>query len=101
MFKSLALAAILGGALACCKCGAVYAAPATVTLAVSNMYCATCPLAVKKALSRVEGVTAVEVNFDKKEATVAFDDQKATVQTLTKATADAGFPSSPKEGASK
>lgn len=93
MLKSLALASLLGAALACCKCSTAEAAPKTVTLAVSNMYCATCPVALKKALSRVDGVTAVDVSFDKKETTVTFDDQKATVEALAKATTDAGFPS--------
>ncbi len=57
------------------------------------MHCSVCPITVKKALSGVSGVSKVEVNFDKKEATVTFDDAKTSVNTLIKATTDAGYPS--------
>ncbi|MDE3108877.1 MAG: heavy-metal-associated domain-containing protein [Acidobacteriota bacterium] len=43
------------------------------------MTCAACPITVKKALSRVEGVNSVNVNFDKKQATVTFDDAKTGI----------------------
>jgi mercuric ion binding protein len=33
------------------------------------------------------------VNFDKKEATVTFDDTKTSVSALTKATGEVGYPS--------
>lgn len=72
------------------------AAPQTVTLSVLSMYCAACPITVKKALSRVEGVSKVETDFAKKEVTVSFDDAKANVEVLTKAPSNAGFPSTPK-----
>ncbi len=71
----------------------VWAAPKTVTLTVSNMTCATCPITVKMALTRVNGVSTAKVDFNKKEAVVTFDDDKTTVAALTKATTDAGFPS--------
>jgi periplasmic mercuric ion binding protein len=66
----------------------------TVTLEVKNMTCAVCPITVKKALERVPGVTDVKVDFDKKTASVSFDPVKANLAELTKATADAGYPSS-------
>ncbi|EOY2310890.1 mercury resistance system periplasmic binding protein MerP [Escherichia coli] len=75
----------------------VWAATQTVTLAVPGMTCAACPITVKKALSKVEGVSKVDVGFEKREAVVTFDDTKASVQRLTKATADAGYPSSVKQ----
>lgn len=50
-----------------------------------------------QALSKVEGVSKVDVGFEKREAVVTFDDTKASVQKLTKATADAGYPSSVKQ----
>ncbi len=70
-----------------------WAAPKTVTLAVPSMDCPVCPLTVKKALGKVPGVTHSEVNFDKRQATVTFDDTKASVQALTQATRNAGYPS--------
>ncbi|HZR70135.1 MAG TPA: mercury resistance system periplasmic binding protein MerP [Burkholderiales bacterium] len=72
------------------------AAPRTVALDVPSMYCETCPITVKKALSRVPGVSDVKVSFEKKEAVVTFDDAKASVEALTRATANAGFPSKPR-----
>jgi mercuric ion binding protein len=72
---------------------AAWAAPQTVTLAVPSMNCATCPITIKKALSKVEGVSKVDVTFEPREAVVTFDDAKTSVQNLTKATEDAGYPS--------
>jgi mercuric ion binding protein len=66
----------------------------TVTLDVQNMTCAVCPITVKKALERVPGVTDAKVDFDKKTASISFDPDKASTDTLTNATADAGYPSS-------
>ncbi|CAJ0723258.1 mercury resistance system periplasmic binding protein MerP [Ralstonia pickettii] len=74
----------------------VWAATQTITLSVPGMTCAACPITVKKALSKVEGVSHVDVTFEKREAVVTFDDAKASVQKLTKATEDAGYPSSVK-----
>ncbi len=70
-----------------------WAAIKTVTLSVSGMTCATCPITVKKALNRVKGVAKVEVNLAKMQAVVTYDDAKTTVEALTKATANAGYPS--------
>ncbi|MCR6496512.1 mercury resistance system periplasmic binding protein MerP [Thermomonas sp. S9] len=72
------------------------AATRSVTLDVPGMTCPACPITVKKALSRVDGVSRIEVNFDRREAVVTFDDAKTNVAALTKATADAGYPSSVK-----
>ena len=66
----------------------------TVTLAVENMSCAACPITVRKALEKVPGVAKVKVDFDTKTATVTFDPAKTKVETLTRATTEAGYPSS-------
>jgi len=47
-------------------------------------------------LSKVKGVTKADVSFEKREAVVTFDDAQTKVEALLKATADAGYPSSPK-----
>lgn len=77
-----------------------FAATKTVTLSIPSMTCRVCPITVKKALNAVPGVSRVDVNFDKKDAVVSFDDSKTSVTALTKATADAGYPSKP-EGKAK
>jgi mercuric ion binding protein len=66
----------------------------TVTIDVQNMTCALCPITVKNALERVPGVTDAKVDFDKKTASISLDPDKANPAALTKATADAGYPSS-------
>ena len=70
-----------------------FAAPETVTLFVPGMNCPVCPITVKKALTRVKGVSSVTVDYPRKQATVNFDDQRATIETLMQATANAGYPS--------
>ena len=72
---------------------ALAAPPQSVTLAVENMTCGTCPIVVKKALLRVQGVSSTTVDFEKKTVTVTFDPDKVTAANLTKATTEAGFPS--------
>lgn len=74
----------------------VWAATKTVTLSVPGMTCAVCPITVKKALTKVDGVRTVEVSFEKRQAIVTFDDAKTRVQALIQATTDAGYPSSVK-----
>lgn len=63
-----------------------------VTLAIDKMFCPLCGNAVKKALNRVPGVEDVQVDMDRKVATVRYDGTRATVDDLTRATAKAGFP---------
>ena len=71
----------------------VWAASRTVALAIPGMTCAACPITLKIALKRVAGVTAATVNFEKRQATVTFDDAKTNIETLIRATSDAGYPS--------
>jgi len=66
----------------------------TVNLKVENMWCATCPMIVRRALEQVEGVSEVQVSFRSKTATVAFDPSRCDAAKLTTATAAHGFPSS-------
>lgn len=72
---------------------ATFSAQKTVTLSVPTMDCAACPITVKKALQQVGGVSQASVNFDQRQASVTFDDTKTTVQALTQATRNAGYPS--------
>lgn len=73
-----------------------WAATQTVTLSVPGMTCAACPFTVKRALTKVDGVQKVEVSYEKLAAVVTFDDTKTTVEALTKATENAGYPSAVK-----
>lgn len=89
---SLALATIAGN---------VEAADRTVTLAVKNMSCVTCPIMVKTALKRVPGVRDAKVDFKTKLAVVSFDDTKTNAKALAKASTDVGFPASVKPASVK
>jgi len=81
-----ALTAVLGSP--------AWAAMQTVTLSVPGMTCAACPITVKTALSRVDGVEATVISFEERLARVRFDDTKTTVDALIRATENAGYPSS-------
>ena len=71
----------------------VWAAAKTVTLSVKGMTCAACPITVKKALSKVNGVSRVDIQFEKRLAVVTFDNNKTGIPALTQATKNAGYPS--------
>ena len=73
---------------------AVAGETSTATLDVSNMTCSVCPITVRKALEKVPGVDSAKIDLKAHRAVVAFDPAKTTPELLTKATTDAGFPSS-------
>jgi mercuric ion binding protein len=81
---------------AACFSVSAFAATKTVTLSVDGMTCAACPITVKKALDKVNGVEKVDVSLEKKEAVVTFDDAKTKVEALLDATKNAGYPSTVK-----
>lgn len=78
-------------ALAAALSAPAWAATKTVTLSVPGMTCAACPITVKKALIKVDGVQKAEVSYEKREAVVTFDDAKTSAEALTKATENAGY----------
>lgn len=77
---------------------AAFALPAwpaqqTVTLSIPAMNCATCPITVKKALTRLDGVIDVKSVLSKRETKVVFDDARVNRAAITHATKEAGFSS--------
>lgn len=70
----------------------LYAAQRTAILSVPGMTCAACPIVVKKAISRIDGVIKTEVDFNKRQAVVTYDDAKANIDQVMQATANAGYP---------
>lgn len=73
-----------------------HAASKTVTLSVPEMNCAACPITIKKVLSKIEGVSQIEVSAKTREAVVTYDDTQTSVPALTAATANVGYPSTVK-----
>lgn len=96
MIRHLVAAAALALAL---SPWAAQAAEKTVVLNVKNANCELCAPIVKKSLTRVKGVKAVEVKqadqMADPVATVTFDDAVTNVPALIAATTDAGYPSHP------
>jgi len=64
----------------------------TVSFTIEKMTCATCPVAVKKAMQRVDGVEDVEVDYDLKTATVTFDASVTSANEIGNASTNVGFP---------
>jgi len=75
---------------------AARAAEKTVVLDVDNATCELCAPIIKKTLSRVSGVKAVQVAGatanSRAVATVTFDDASADVSKLIAASTNAGYP---------
>jgi mercuric ion binding protein len=92
-WKGDSMRKLLIALLAAIPLAVLAATPKTVTLAVQNMTCELCPITVKKSLEKVPGVSAVKVDFDRKTAIVTYDADKAQPEALTKATTNAGYPS--------
>ena len=63
----------------------------TLTLPVEGMTCASCVLRVEKALKKVEGVQAANVNLASENVTLTFDGTKADLARLSSAVEDAGY----------
>lgn len=59
------------------------------------MTCGSCAVAVKKALTSVEGVKKVDVSLDQNRATVIYEDSQATEKQLRDAINKSGFKAEP------
>ncbi len=69
-----------------------FAGERTITFAVDNMTCASCPYIVKSSMEGVLGVAKVAVSFRAKTATVIFDDAKTNTDAIATASVNAGYP---------
>ncbi len=68
----------------------------TVTLTVDKMTCSVCPITVKKALKKLDGVDKVVAKYEGKGngwARVSFDPDKVEIEDLIFTTEMAGYPS--------
>ena len=63
----------------------------TVTIKVDGMKCAKCSASVTKALKATEGVEDAQVNSEKGEAVIKFDDQKLNEAKLREVINSTGF----------
>jgi Cu+-exporting ATPase len=65
------------------------------TIPIEGMHCASCVLRVENSLKKVAGVTGASVNLATEQATVAFDPQSCTLDSLYQAVEDAGYHARP------
>lgn len=63
----------------------------TVGLTIEGMTCGGCAVSAKMALTRLPGVTKAEVSYEKKEAIVAYDPAKVTVEEMIAAIKTLGY----------
>ncbi|WP_048987258.1 mercury resistance system periplasmic binding protein MerP [Burkholderia cenocepacia] len=82
-------------ALAATLSAPAWAAVKTVALSVPGMTCAACPVTVRAALERVDGVKDIAV-IGETDIKVTYDDARTNVAALINATKNAGYPSSVK-----
>jgi len=61
------------------------------TLKIQGMTCNHCVMRVSKALKAVPGVQDAQVDLQKAEAAITYDDAKVTTETLSSAVVDAGY----------
>jgi len=101
LLTKIATAILLAGLSVVVAANPATAAPTTLaadnsqqiqTFAIDKMTCAACPITVHKAMSKVAGVKSVDVNFDAKTATVAFDPAVVTVDEIARSSTNAGYP---------
>jgi len=88
-------------AVAVFAAGSLNAAPdgeETVSFTVEKMTCATCPIAVRKAMERVDGVKEVTVDLDSKTAVVTYDAAMTDAIAIGAASTDVGFPATVRDG---
>lgn len=62
------------------------------SFAIANMTCPTCPITVKTAMSKVNGVRSVKVDLNSKTATVEFDPTVTNAAAIAAASTNAGYP---------
>lgn len=61
------------------------------TLKIEGMECDHCVLRVGRAIASVSGVTEVDVNLEKKEAIVEFEEARTDLEKIKAAVREAGY----------
>lgn len=81
----------LGAALVTASDQVEAQAQARVTLHVEGMHCATCPITVRVAVSRLAGVRDVTVSLEQARAVVSYDPARVTPARIIQAIEEAGY----------
>jgi copper chaperone CopZ len=75
--------------------GVAMAKEATAQMKVPAMDCAACTVVIKKALTQTKGVKNVDLNVEKRTATVVYEDTEVTQAEIQKTLEKAGFKTEP------
>src|SRR5437868_10548221 len=70
--------------------GVAMAKDATAEMKVPAMDCAACTVVIKKALTQTKGVKTIDLNVEKRTATVVFEDTQVTQAEIQKTIEKAG-----------
>ncbi|HEX7628196.1 MAG TPA: cation transporter [Candidatus Methanoperedens sp.] len=62
-----------------------------IRIKIEGMMCGHCQASATKAISSVNGVSAVDVSLKDKEANVTYDPKKTNADTIKAAIVDAGY----------
>jgi copper chaperone CopZ len=62
-----------------------------ISFALQGMFCANCAITIERALTRLDGVVTVRINYATERATVLFDPARAPVAMMARAVRGAGF----------
>ncbi len=76
----------------------IQAATKTVTFEVNGWTCGSCAGATRIALKKLDGISDVKTDSEKKEALVTYDDSRVTTDQMMKAIAGLGYRASVKGG---
>jgi len=71
--------------------GMAVAKEATTEMKVPAMDCAACTVVIKKALTQTKGVKNVDLNVEKRSATVVYEDTQVSQAEIQKTIEKAGF----------
>ena len=71
--------------------GVAVAKEVTVQMKVPAMDCAACTVVINKALTQTKGVKNVDLNLEKRTATVVYEDTQVTQAEIQKTIEKAGF----------
>ena len=62
------------------------------SFSIEKMTCAACPITVKKAMQRVDGVKDVDIDFETKTAIATFDPALTNADEIAAASTGVGYP---------
>ena len=63
----------------------------TVEIKTQSVQCGMCKKTIEKALSKIDGIISVDVDYKKKVTTIKFDAEKITLEKIRKHISKAGY----------